>query len=101
MISASASAIALSGMSAAQGRLQAAAHNIAHQGAPGFKRQQAVLSADAAGGVQASMATAKEPGASLESDVVGLLQAKTAFLANLAVFRASDRLTGALLDIRA
>jgi len=97
----STSAIALSGMSAAQGSLQVAAHNIANQGTPGFKRQQAVLTADAAGGVQASLATAKEPGASMESDVVGLLQAKNAFLANLAVFRASDRMTGALLDIRA
>jgi flagellar basal-body rod protein FlgC len=97
----STSAIALSGMSAAQGGLQVAAHNIANQGTPGFRRQQAVLSADAAGGVQASLATAKESGASLESDVVGLLQAKHAFLANLVVFRASDRMTGALLDIRA
>ena len=45
--------------------------------------------------------TAKAPGDSLESDVVGLLQAKNAFLANLAVFRAGDRMMGALLDIRA
>lgn len=97
----STSAIALSGMTAAQGSLQVAAHNIANQGTPGFRRQQAVLSADASGGVQASLATAKAPGDSLESDVVGLLQAKNAFLANLAVFRAGDRMMGALLDIRA
>jgi len=31
-------------------------------------------------------------------DVVGLLKAKNAFLANLAVFRTADRMTGALLN---
>ena len=31
--------------------------------------------------------------------MVGLLQAKNAFLANLAVFRTSDRMMGSLLDM--
>jgi hypothetical protein len=31
--------------------------------------------------------------------MVGLLQARNAFLANLAVFRSSSAMTGALLDI--
>ena len=45
------SAMALSGMSAAQLGLQASAHNIANLNTVGFRRQQAVQSTNAAGGV--------------------------------------------------
>jgi flagellar hook protein FlgE len=41
------------------------------------------------------------PGSSLETDVVSQLQAKNAFLANLAVFKTSDKMAGALLNIQA
>jgi flagellar hook protein FlgE len=93
------SAIALSGMSAAQVQLQTSAHNIANQGTDGFRRQQVVPADSGDEGVSTTLAQAMQAGASPETDVVGLLQAKNAFLANLSVFRASDRMMGALLDV--
>jgi flagellar hook protein FlgE len=92
------SAIALSGMNAAQSSLQASAQNIANLDTAGFRRQRVDRSALAGGGVATSIAQEPVPGDSEVADVVGLLQAKNAFLANLAVFRTADRMTGALLD---
>ena len=94
----STSAIALSGMNAAQTSLQASAHNIANLGTAGFRRQRVDQAAAADGGVATSLAQEPAAGDSEVADVVGLLQAKNAFLANLAVFRTADRMTGALLD---
>ncbi|MBB1076227.1 flagellar basal body rod protein [Rhodoferax sp. 4810] len=93
------SSIALSGMNAAQTQLQASAHNVANLNTEGFSRQEVKLSQRAEGGVSASLSTAARPGASLETDVVTQLQAKNAFLANLAVFKTQDRMAGALLDL--
>jgi flagellar hook protein FlgE len=94
--------IALSGMNAAQLNLQASAHNIANLSTEGFRREEVVQSEAANGaGVEASLTQASTPGSAMETDLVGLLQGKNAFLANLAVFRASDRMHGALLDIAA
>ncbi len=90
--------IALSGMRAAQTQLQVSAHNIANTHTGGFRRQQVQAAAVSGGGVTTSLAQASPDTDSLESDMIGLLQAKSAFLANLAVFRSSDRMTGALLD---
>jgi flagellar hook-associated protein FlgK len=92
------SAIAVSGMSAAQLRLQASAHNIANLSTEGFRRQQVQQTSDPMGGVRASVTQVQRTGASLEADVVAQLQAKNDFLASLAVFRASDRMAGTLLD---
>ena len=92
-------AIALSGMNAAQTRLQASAHNIANLGTDGFRRQQVVQGDLASGGASVSLSQAPVAGQSMEADMVGLLQAKNAFLANLAVFRTGDRLMGSLLDV--
>ncbi|WP_088280826.1 flagellar basal body protein [Ideonella sp. A 288] len=89
--------IALSGLSAAQHQMQSSAHNVANLATDGFRRQQVVQSAAPGGGVTTSLAQADITGPSLETDMVGLLQGKNAFLANLAVFRASDATTGALL----
>ena len=94
----SVSAIALSGMNAAQSSISASAHNIANLGTAGFRRQRAGQSAVAGGGVETSFAQDSASGDSEVADVVGLLQAKNAFLANLAIFRTADRMTGALLD---
>src|SRR4051794_6577193 len=92
--------IALSGMNAAQLGLQASSHNIANLGTAGFRREQVVQSEAANGaGVEASLTQAGAGGDAIETDLVGLLQGSNAFLANLAVFRASDRMHGALLDI--
>ena len=95
----STSAIALSGMNAAQTSLQASAHNIANLGTDGFRRERVVQSTSASGGVETSVSQLAQAGNSLETDVVDELQAKNSFLANLAVFTTSDRMTGSLLDM--
>ncbi len=94
----STSAIALSGMNAAGIGLQASAHNIANLATRGFRREVALQASSPLGGVTASLARAPGPGNSLDTDVVGLLRSKDSFLANLAVFRAGDRMLGSLLD---
>jgi flagellar hook protein FlgE len=92
------SAISLSGMNAAQTALDASAHNIANLSTAGFRRQQVVHAAAADGGVTTSLSQAPQQGNAIETDVVGQLVAKNQFLANLAVFRTSDQMLGALLD---
>lgn len=95
---ASISSIALSGMNAAQAQLNTAAHNIANSNTAGFTRQQTTLTAQPQGGVTATVAPASAPGEALVADVVSQLQAKNAFLANLAVFKTQDKMAGALFN---
>jgi flagellar hook protein FlgE len=95
---ASLSSIALSGMSAAQGALQVSANNIANSSTERFRREQLVQTSREGGGVDTKVVQAAEPGSALEADVVAQLQAKNAFLANLAVFKTSNQMAGALLD---
>lgn len=92
-------AIALSFMNAAQARLDVHAHNIANLGTDGFRRQQVVQSGLASGATSVALSQAPVAGQSMEADMVGLLQAKNAFLANVAVFRTGDRMMGSLLDV--
>jgi flagellar basal body rod protein FlgG len=92
------SSVALSGMNAAQTTLNASAHNISNLNTEGFRRQEVVQTPEANGGVSTTVTTARTPGSALETDVVTQLQAKNAFLANLAVFKTSDKMAGALLD---
>jgi len=94
------SAISLSGMNAAQTSLDASAHNIANVATGGFRRQLVAQAMTSSGGVTTSLAPASEPGNAIETDMVGQLAAKNLFLANLAVFRASDKMLGALLDTK-
>lgn len=95
------SSIALSGMHAAQTQLRASAHNVANLNTAGFSRQEVTLRAQTGGGVSAGVTTAMRPGPSLESDVIAQLQAKNAFLSNLAVFKTQDKLAGTLLNLDA
>lgn len=95
---ASISSIALSGMNAAQASLQSSAHNVANLNTPNFHREEVRQTPQAGGGVTVSRQQASVEGASLEADVVAQLQAKNAFLANLAVFKTSNQMAGALLD---
>lgn len=95
---ASTSSIALSGMTAAQALLGTAAHNIANSNTTGFVRQQTTLTAQPQGGVTAQVSAADLSGEALVTDVVAQLQAKNAFLANLAVFKTQDKMAGILLD---
>jgi flagellar basal body rod protein FlgG len=92
------SSIALSGMQAAQASLNSSAHNVANLTTPNFRREEVALSAQVGGGVNVSHQQSRVQGASLEADVVAQLQAKNAFLANLAVFKTSNQMAGALLD---
>lgn len=95
------SSIALSGMHAAQTQLDTTAHNVANLATDGFKRQETVQTEQPGGGVSASVRRAETAGNALETDVVTQLQAKHAFMANLAVFKTSNKMAGALLDTKA
>jgi flagellar hook-associated protein FlgK len=92
------SGTALSGMKAAQALLDASANNIANAGTPGYRRQEVVQRSQADGGVATSVVQTRAQGPAMEADVVSQLQAKNQFLANLAVFKTSNKMTGALLD---
>lgn len=94
------SSIALSGMNAAQTSLNASAHNVANLATDGFKRQEAVQTEQAGGGVNTTVRQADVAGNALETDVVTQLQAKHSFIANLAVFKTSNQMAGALLDTK-
>jgi len=98
---ASVSSISLSGMNAAQTRLDSSAHNVANTETPGFRRQEVVQMEQKDGGVSTALTKSTAEGSALETDLVAQLQAKNAFLANLAVFKTSNQMAGALLDKKA
>ncbi len=86
-------------MNAAQTQLRASAHNVANLGTDGFHRLQVELSPQQGGGVATNTTRAALAQPALERDLVDQLQARNAYLANLAVFKTSNSLTGALLDV--
>jgi flagellar hook protein FlgE len=94
------SSIALSGMNAAQTSLNSSAHNVANMNTSGFRRQEVIQNAQIGGGVSTTLTTSSEQGPSVATDVVAQLQAKNSFLANLAVFKTSDQMAGALLNLK-
>ncbi len=94
-------AIALSGMNAAQNRLDAAAHNVANVQTEPFRREQVLQQEQPSGGVSTSRSRASAEGSALEADMVEQMQASSVYLANLAVFRTSDEMMGALVNMRA
>lgn len=107
-IGSSASAIGLSGMRAAQLRLDVGAHNIANAQTPGFQRQQVVQTANPdSGGVTARVErdTQAAPGGGdmghLAEDVVGGKMALYSFAANLKVVKTEQDMLGTLFDERA
>ncbi|GAA6118969.1 flagellar basal body protein [Acidovorax sp. FG27] len=96
------SAIASSGLRAAQLRMETSAHNTANLNTPGFQRQTVSSEAVAGqGGVAAGIGRAAQAGVSVESEAVEQIAATYAFEASLQVLRTSDRMQGALLDERA
>jgi flagellar hook protein FlgE len=97
----SVSSIALSGMNAAQTRLGTAAGNVANGQTEGYQRRTVQQSPQAEGGVSTQVVKSAQAGPALEDDVVAQLQAKNAFLANLAVFKTGNAMAGALLDQKA
>lgn len=100
-ISASTPSIALSGLQAAQTRLQVSAHNVANSQTVGFQPLQVEQSTQTGGGVGTQVSRSSQPSAGLEGDVVAQLQAKNAFLANLNVFKTQDAMLGSLLNTQA
>ncbi len=88
-------------MTAAQTRLNTSAHNIANAETNPFRRQEVTQIEQQDGGVSAVVRQSTTEGSALETDMVAQLQAKNAFLANLAVFKTSSQMTGALLDQKA
>ena len=91
--------VSLSGMNAAQTALSASAFNIANLGTEGFWRQRVQQTLVAPAGVSTALHTAAAPGEELVTDMVSMLQANNSFLANLAVFKTSSRMAGALLNV--
>lgn len=95
------SSIGLSGLKAAQARLDVASHNIANAQTPGFTRQTVTQAAQHSGGVKAEVTQAAVPGADLATDLVGQISASYAFKANLKTIETAQQMTGSLLDLRA
>lgn len=95
------SSVASSGMAAAQTRLQSSASNIANLSTENYRRQEVNQTTQTSGGVSASVSRAPTAGSALETDVVAQLEAKNSFLANLAVFKTSNKMQGALLNEKA
>lgn len=107
-IGSSASAIGLSGMRAAQLRLDVGAHNIANAQTPGFQRQQVVQTANPeSGGVTARVEREAQAAAEsgdlghLAEDLVGGKMALYSFAANLQVVKTEQDMLGTLFDERA
>jgi flagellar hook-associated protein FlgK len=104
----SAAATGLSGMRAAQLRLDAGAHNLANAQTPGFQRQQVVQTAQpGAGGVgarvgqePASLAQGADGFNRLAEDIVEQRVSLYSFEANLRTVQTQDAMLGTLLDVR-
>lgn len=90
--------IGLSGLNAAQLRLDSAAHNVANAQTPGFRRQQVVQQAQPEGGVQAEISAQRQTGGSLEADAVEQMSASYTYQANLRTVKVQDEVLGSLLD---
>lgn len=102
----SATAIGLSGLRAAQTRLDTAAHNLANAQTPGFRRHAVQQTAvPEAGGVQAQVLRedAEQAGdlGHLVEDLVEQRQALYSFAANLKTIVTEDRMLGSLLNAKA
>jgi flagellar basal body rod protein FlgB len=105
----SATAIGLSGMRAAQQRLDTSAHNVANALTPGFQRQVVTQAAQPGlGGVDAQTGRAPEAASAgegdfghLAEDMVAQRMSVYSFAANLRTVETQDRVLGALLDAKA
>jgi flagellar hook protein FlgE len=90
--------IGMSGMRAAQTRLDVAGHHIANSATPDFQRQRVVAASLENGGVRADVQPAGSQGEDLAADLVAQRQAQHLFTANLRTVQTADRMLGALLD---
>jgi len=92
---------ALSGLQAAQTRLDVAANNVANAQTDGYQREQVVSQAQPQGGVAVQVERVPEPGANLVADVVAQQSATYSWKANLQTLKTADAMVGDLLSIRA
>ena len=104
----SAAAIGLSGMRAAQLRLDTSAHNVANAQTPDFQRQVVTQTArpglggvDAQIGQDAAGTPANGDFAHLADDMVEQRMSVYSFAANLRTVETQDRMLGTLLDTQA
>ena len=67
-------AIATSGLRAADAAMRTSAHNLANLQTEGFRRERVVHTAQADGGVMTSTVRAQEQGSSIHEDLVAQLQ---------------------------
>lgn len=93
---------ALSGISAAQERLRASAHNVANLQTPGFRPERVEASSlpDEAG-VSTQTLRSQSAEVSAERELVEQRSATYSFVANLRVLQTQIRAEGTLLDIKA
>ena len=95
------SSIAMSGLGAAQLRLDASANNVANAATPGYRRQLVLQESEDGGGVGVSVGRAETAGENLADDIVQQMMAAYDFKANLQVIRTQRDMLGALLDVTA
>lgn len=93
--------IALSGMGQAQTQLATSAHNVANLATPEYRRKEVIATEQAGGGVASTVRSASQVGEDLAADLVTQLQSKNAFAANLAAFKAFDKMAGIMLSVKA
>lgn len=93
----------LSGMNAAQTRLDVAANNIANLSTDNFTRKEVVQTdLPQAGTKVADVRNVAQSGSNLEADMVEQLQARNTYMTNLSVFKSNnDLLMGTIIDITA
>lgn len=96
-----ATAIAQTGLNAAQMRMGTTAHNIANVQTDKFRRQETVQKTAAEGGVTSSVRRSEVPGEALSKDLVEQKSAGYAFDANLKVIQTEKKMMGQLLDEQA
>ncbi len=89
---------ALSAVRAHARKTMVHAHNVANISTEGFKAQELHMQENPTGGVSSTVETRNEPGLDMVEESVGMVQAGHGYEANLAVFRASDKMLGVLID---
>lgn len=96
------SSISISGLQAAQLRLDSAAHNVANTNTRGFNRQTVTqVDEPKLGGTRVSVGKSKQEGVELEREAVDQISATYAFKANVKTLKTQDEMLGSLLDTRA
>lgn len=92
---------ALSGISAANERMRASAHNVANASTANFRRERVEAATTEDGGVSTTVTRLPTPGSDLAADLVEQKSATYAYIANLRVLQTQLRPEGALLDVQA